>query len=75
METRVIINEERCKSCNLCVEVCPKKVLRISDRLNPKGYRPVELFDNEACISCGFCYLICPDAAIVEIRRPVKAKV
>ena len=72
MDTKVIINEERCKSCSLCVSVCPKKVLRISTRLNPKGYHPVELFDNDGCISCGFCYLICPDAAIVEVRRPVK---
>ena len=74
MEKKVIINEDRCKSCELCVSVCPKGVLRISKRLNPKGYHPVELFDNEGCISCGFCFLICPDAAIVEVRRPVKVK-
>ncbi|MCD6122234.1 MAG: 4Fe-4S binding protein [Spirochaetales bacterium] len=74
METKVIINEERCKSCSLCISVCPKNVLRISNRLNPKGYHPAELFKNDECISCGFCYLICPDAAIVEVRRPVKVK-
>ncbi|RKX83476.1 MAG: tungsten formylmethanofuran dehydrogenase [Spirochaetes bacterium] len=74
METKVIINEERCKSCSLCVSVCPKNVLRISNRLNPKGYHPAELFNNDECISCGFCYLICPDAAIVEVRRPIKVK-
>ncbi len=73
-EAKVIINEERCKSCGLCVAVCPKNVLRISDKLNPTGYHPVELFDNDGCISCGFCYLVCPDAAIVEVRRPVKVK-
>lgn len=73
MEPKVIINEARCKSCGLCVSVCPKKVLRISDRINMKGYHPAELFDNEGCISCGFCYLICPDKAIEEVRRPEPA--
>lgn len=74
MEKKVLVNEERCKSCGLCVAVCPKHVLKISEKLNAKGYHPVELFDNGNCISCGFCYLICPDASIIEIRRlePVK---
>ncbi|MCI4463819.1 MAG: 4Fe-4S dicluster domain-containing protein [Caldisericum sp.] len=75
MEPKVIIDEERCKSCGLCVSVCPKHVLRISDRINLKGYHPVELFDNEGCISCGFCYIMCPDKAIVEVRRPEKVGV
>lgn len=74
MEKKVIINEERCKSCGLCVSVCPKQVLRISDRISSKGYHPAELFDNEGCISCGFCYLICPDMAIQEVRRPEPVK-
>ena len=36
---RVGVNEERCKSCGLWVAACPMKVLRISDRINSKGYR------------------------------------
>ncbi len=74
MEKKVLVNEERCKSCGLCVAVCPKHVLKISEKLNSKGYHPVELFDNENCISCGFCYLICPDAAIAEVRKPELVK-
>lgn len=75
MELKVIIDEEKCKSCEMCVSVCPKHVLRISNKINLKGYHPVELFDNENCISCGFCYLICPDKAILEVRRPEKVEV
>ncbi|MGB9694731.1 MAG: 4Fe-4S binding protein [Caldisericaceae bacterium] len=74
MEPKVIIDEQRCKSCGLCVSICPKKVLRISDKINSHGYHPVELFDNENCISCGFCYLICPDKAIVSVSRPEPVK-
>lgn len=40
---KVIFNEERCKSCELCVSVCPKKILRISDdKMNEKGYKPLK---------------------------------
>lgn len=61
----VIFNEERCKSCGLCVDVCPKKILQISkDKMNDKGYRPAEIIDREKCIGCAFCATMCPDAAI-----------
>ena len=59
---KVIFNEERCKSCELCVSVCPKKILRISD--DEKGYKPAEIFEQDKCIGCAFCATICPDAAI-----------
>ena len=62
---KVIINEERCKSCELCVNVCPKKILQISkDNMNEKGYRPAEITDNEKCIGCAFCATMCPDCII-----------
>ena len=62
---RVVFNEERCKSCELCINTCPKKILQISkDKMNNKGYRPAEITDNEKCIGCAFCATICPDAAI-----------
>lgn len=62
---KVEINEERCKSCGLCVSVCPKKILQISrDKMNDKGYRPAEVSDTEKCIGCAFCATMCPDCAI-----------
>lgn len=62
---KVIFDEERCKSCELCIAVCPKKILRISaDKMNGKGYRPAEITDNEKCIGCAFCATMCPDAVI-----------
>lgn len=62
---KVIIDKERCKGCDLCVSVCPKKILRLSpDEINAKGYSPAECIDQDECIACGFCFTICPDFAI-----------
>ncbi len=61
---KIVIDEERCKGCGLCIPVCPKNSITISERLNSKGYRPVEQVREEECTACGLCYLICPDVAI-----------
>ena len=61
---RVTVREEYCKSCELCVAACPKKILRVSDHINPKGHRPVEQFDGEQCIGCAMCAIMCPEVAL-----------
>jgi len=62
---KVMINESVCKGCNLCVHVCPKKILQLSQtKINSKGYAPAECIDQVACIGCTFCAMMCPDVAI-----------
>lgn len=58
------IDSDRCKGCGLCVSVCPKKVLKISDEINKKGYYPACQAHPEKCIFCTTCCLMCPDVAI-----------
>ena len=53
---RITVLEEQCKSCSLCVNACPTKVLRISEKINAKGYRPAEQF-KEGCVGCAVCAL------------------
>lgn len=54
-----------CKGCGLCVDACPKKILRISKtRINKKGHHPAEITDESLCISCAFCATMCPDCVI-----------
>jgi len=62
---KIIINEELCKGCGLCVEFCPKKILVISEKkLNRKGRHPVIVLDEKKCIGCKSCALMCPEVAI-----------
>ncbi len=58
MEKEITILKERCKGCNICVALCPKKVLDL-DTLGK-----VYLVDEAACVGCGQCELHCPDYAI-----------
>lgn len=62
---KVTFNEDRCKGCYLCIEVCPKKIiLKAKDRLNSKGFNPVEVKEMDKCIGCAFCATMCPDVVI-----------
>ena len=58
------IDVDRCKGCGLCVEVCPKNVLEISEKVNTLGYFPAYQARPEDCISCAICCTMCPDVAI-----------
>ena len=68
---QVIVDEQRCKGCGLCVHFCPKQVLALSDRINEKGYMPAEVKSPENCIGCGICATMCPDCVLtVTNDRP-----
>ncbi len=72
----VIIDEDRCKGCSLCVPVCPKHILALSSlRFNAKGYPPIEVTDMDKCTGCRQCAVICPDVVFTVYRRPRQPKV
>jgi len=61
----VIIQEELCKGCGLCVRACPQRIMRLSKtKLNSKGYHPSEVGDPAKCTACASCARTCPDVAI-----------
>lgn len=61
----VVVNEERCKGCNLCVVACPTKTLSLQAKeVNDRGYYFAYMSNPDACIGCASCALVCPDACI-----------
>lgn len=66
----IVIDENRCKSCYICVNTCPKKLIKKSSKVSNLGDNLVEFSDeNNECIGCAMCALRCPDMAIVEVHR------
>jgi len=61
---KITIDRERCKGCQICIEVCP---------LNRKGYSPARFKENvsegeKGCTGCAQCATVCPEVAI-EVYR------
>jgi 2-oxoglutarate ferredoxin oxidoreductase subunit delta len=61
---KVRIDKKRCKGCQLCIAVCPKKNLKAGTQMNARGVYAVIAVDENDCTGCGMCYLMCPDACI-----------
>lgn len=67
----VLIEQAKCKGCELCVVSCPRGCLELAhDHLNAKGFHPVEfVYEGTigACTGCATCFIVCPDGAITAI--------
>lgn len=61
---RPVFDTERCKACELCSQVCPKKIIALSSGFNSKGYQTAGCIDESKCIGCAFCAKMCPDSVI-----------
>jgi 2-oxoglutarate ferredoxin oxidoreductase subunit delta len=64
----VVIREDRCKACNLCVTACPTKILALGKEVNAKGYNYVQVIHPDDCIGCANCGYVCPDACITVYK-------
>ncbi len=67
---RIIIDEQRCKACLICIDVCPKKMIEQGKKVNKSGYYPVVfLKEKNECTGCALCAQSCPDIAIKEVYK------
>jgi 2-oxoglutarate ferredoxin oxidoreductase subunit delta len=65
----IVIDEDMCKGCELCTNVCPKDLVKMAEYFNLKGYHPSRLVDpDDDCTGCTLCALMCPDVAITVYR-------
>ena len=56
----LVIDVDRCKGCELCVDACKPGVLSMTTvKRNTVGYLYPEL--EPGCTACHACALICPD--------------
>lgn len=60
---------DACKGCELCIPVCPPKVLVMSEGVNSIGFRYPEVRDG--CTGCELCAEICPDYCFEVYRGRV----
>lgn len=63
---QVIVDDDACTGCQLCVRVCPGQALEMS---GPRAVRMVG--DFAACIGCSDCVAICAPNAI-RLARPLR---
>lgn len=61
---KIIINQDKCKGCFLCVNFCPQGLVKKSVKLNKQGLNFVEFDSSGECIGCMQCAVICPDCCI-----------
>jgi 2-oxoglutarate ferredoxin oxidoreductase subunit delta len=67
----VVVDQECCKGCNLCVVACIEGVLALHKEVNSKGYHYSHMVNPENCIGCMNCGVVCPDSCITVYRVKV----
>ena len=66
---KLTFKSDNCKGCGLCIDVCPKGVLRLAtDKINKRGHHPAEAANPDQCVGCGSCAMMCPDC-IIKVER------
>ncbi len=58
MAFEVIVDGEKCKGCEECIEICAAKVFEMQDGKSV----PV---NGKDCVGCGSCAEVCKEKAIV----------
>ena len=65
----IVVEESKCKACELCIHFCPQKNLALAATINNRGFHPAKMTDEDKCTACGICALMCPDACIKIFRK------
>jgi ferredoxin len=63
---RIEVAEKSCRGCEMCVDICPTKVLEFD-----AGAGRARVREAEDCIACLTCAYLCPSRAIRHDDYPV----
>ena len=69
MAAFIVIKNEYCKSCRLCIEQCPYDCIEMGEELNIQGYKYVKFVNEDKCVGCALCAVVCPDLAIEVFKK------
>ncbi|MCK4678565.1 MAG: 4Fe-4S binding protein [Bacteroidales bacterium] len=64
----IIIDTEKCKGCEVCIDACPTSVISMAEEVNSKGYNYAYPENHDACTGCTNCAIVCPDGVITVYR-------
>ena len=67
-----VVDREKCQSCGVCVDICPKKIIRMIPYdshycvkcVSPEKGKDVRLVCDAGCIGCHLCEKACEHGAI-----------
>lgn len=59
LRVEVLIEEARCRSCAICIDVCPTQVLAAAPRTRKAVVAAIG-----KCTACRLCEVLCPDWAV-----------
>lgn len=65
--SRVIVQEEACTGCGLCLAVCAAECLELSDVPNSLGSYPVR-YTGAGCRGDAACFRACPEPGAIQVR-------
>jgi 2-oxoglutarate ferredoxin oxidoreductase subunit delta len=67
----IVVDNEGCKGCGVCVPACPQDVIALAKEVNGKGYNYAYMQNPEKCIGCANCAIVCPDGVITVYKVKV----
>ncbi|MBU0718717.1 MAG: 4Fe-4S binding protein [Planctomycetes bacterium] len=70
----MVVDENYCKGCGVCVYICARNVLALSKEVNRRGFYQPLVVDEAKCTGCRQCELFCPDLAIFLVEEAACGK-